>query len=212
MFTGLIQDIGTVRQATRLGSDMSLSIETRFDAFVRGESIAVMGACLTVTDFTPGRFTVFASRETVEKTGVSELRFGSRVNLERALKVGDPLGGHYVSGHVDTRVALLGRRPVGNAEELTFALPEGPLANQIASKGSAAIDGVSLTVNEVGPDSFKMMIIPITLQETTLGFLTPGDRINLETDLIAKYIARQLEGRRGGGIDMSLLERAGFVR
>jgi riboflavin synthase len=212
VFTGLIQDVGTVRQTTRLGLDMSLTIEAGFRDFIRGESISVSGACLTVTDFASDRFTVFASKETVEKTGVLELRNGSRVNLERALKIGDPIGGHLVSGHVDTRVSLVSRKSMGSAEEFTFALPKGELASQIASKGSAAIDGVSLTVNEVGPEYFQIMIIPITLQDTTLGALRPGDRINLETDVIAKYIARQLKGREGGGVDMSLLERAGFIR
>ncbi len=179
-----------------------------------GESIAVMGACLSVTAFSPGRFTAFASMETLDKTGLGALRPGARVNLERALKAGDPLGGHLVSGHVDTRIALIDRQVTGEAEKLTFGLPEVPLDRQIAPKGSVALDGVSLTVNDVYRDCFDVVAIPITLRETTLVGLKKGDKINLETDVLAKYIARQLVGPKEPGRDISLdlLERAGFMR
>lgn len=194
--------------------DARIAIRTRFEAFGIGESIAVMGACLSVTDFSAGQFTAFASKETLDKTGIGSLKPGAPVNLERALRTGDPLGGHLVSGHVDARVRLLDRRTVGDAEKLTFTLPNPPLDRQIASKGSVALDGVSLTVNEVEADRFDVMIIPITLKETTLFELKNGDKINLETDVLAKYIARQLEGPRETGHDISLnlLERSGFMR
>ncbi len=212
MFTGLIQDIGTVRSVSRKSDDVVLTVATRFQDFVMGESIAVCGACLSVTNFSGDAFSVFASVETVRKTGVAKLRNGCRVNLERALKLGDPLGGHLVSGHIDTRVSLLSRTVQGNAEEFVFSLPTGDIALEIAPKGSVALDGASLTVNQVLSDRFTAMIIPITLKETTLGDLRPGDKINLETDVIAKYIARQLSGRKNTGIDVSLLERTGFIR
>lgn len=212
MFTGLIQDVGTVRAVSRAGANLSLSVETRFSAFTPGESIAVDGACLSVTDYGTNRFTVFASSETIAKTGIGELRVGSRVNLERALKMGDALGGHLVSGHVDSRISLLSRTRDGAAEGFVFSLPEGDTALEIAPKGSVCLQGVSLTVNTVSADRFAVMIIPLTLTETNLGTLRPGDKINLETDVIAKYIARQLNGRRGTNIDMSILERAGFIR
>ena len=212
MFTGLIQDVGMVRAVSRAQADLVLTVETRFTDFVMGESIAISGACLSVTDFSGGRFSVFASSETVSKTGVGALRVGSRVNLERALKMGDAVGGHWVSGHVDTRVTLLGRTRVGGAEELAFSMPGGEIADQIAPKGSVALDGVSLTVNRMTDEHFTVMVIPITLKETTLGDLKSGEKINLETDLVAKYIARQLSGRRFGGVDQSLLERTGFIR
>jgi riboflavin synthase len=212
VFTGLIQDVGVVKAVLKSGADFSLTVDSRFDAYVIGESIAVSGACLTVTDFSKSRFSAFASRETVSKTGIGELSIGSRVNLEKALKVGDFVGGHFVSGHVDTRVVFIRRVSAGSAEELTFALPSDETARQIAPKGSAAVDGVSLTVNQVLQDRFTMTVIPQTLKETTLGELRPGDKINLETDLLAKYIARQLSGRRSSGLDLSSLEQAGFIR
>ena len=147
MFTGLIQDIGTVVTLSRSRTDARLTVRTRFDGFVLGESIAVMGACLSVTAFETNRFTAFASMETLDKTGLGALHPGAPVNLERALKIGDPLGGHLVSGHVDARITLMDRRSAGDAERLTFSLPDAPLDRQIAPKGSIALDGVSLTVN-----------------------------------------------------------------
>ena len=212
MFTGLIQDVGIVRTVSRSQADLVLTVETRFSDFVMGESIAVSGACLSVTAFSAGKFSVFASSETVSKTGIGELRVGARVNLERALKMGDSVGGHWVSGHVDSRVTLLGRNREGSAEELSFSMPPGEIADQIAAKGSVALDGVSLTVNRVTDERFTVMIIPITQKETTLRNLRPGDKINLETDLVAKYIARQLSGLRVGEVDLALLERTGFIR
>ncbi len=213
MFTGLIQDVGTVTTVVKGRGEAELSFQTAFSAMTTGESIAVMGACLTVTASERGRFTAFASEETLEKTGLGELKPGARVNLERALAVGDSLGGHIVTGHVDTRVKLLSRQPVTAAERFAFALPPGELASHIARKGSIAINGVSLTVNNVDNNQFDVMIIPLTLRETTLGITPAGASVNIETDVLAKYIARRLD-RAGdpGGVDMALLEREGFVR
>jgi riboflavin synthase len=213
MFTGLIQDVGTVAAVALSRGEAELSFQTALEGLALGESVAVMGACLTVTATSPGRFSAFASEETLEKTGLGDVAVGGRVNLERALKLGDPLGGHLVTGHVDTRVELLSRRRVAAAEALTFALPSGGLSAQIAAKGSIAIDGVSLTVNQVTAGAFSVMIIPLTLKETTMGAVRVGAFVNIETDILAKYIARQLgETRETPGVDLALLERAGFVR
>lgn len=214
MFTGLIQNIGTLNSLSRRGSEATLSITTGLRDFELGESIAVMGACLSVTSFDNNSFSAFASRETLDKTGLGHLGPGARINLERAAKFGDAVGGHLVSGHVDARVKVLGRKKVEQAEVFTIAMPEGSLAKQIAPKGSVTIDGVSLTVNEVRADGFDVMVIPITLEHTTLGWTNPGDSINMETDVLAKYVARQLEqsGNNSSGIDMDLLTRSGFVR
>ncbi|MCP4600051.1 MAG: riboflavin synthase [Proteobacteria bacterium] len=214
MFTGLIQNVGTLKNLTQRGSEAEVQISTSLEELQIGESIAVMGACLSVTHAVSGRFHAFASKETLAKTGLKELGPGARVNVERALKIGDVVGGHLVSGHVDARVKLLDRRRIGEAEQFSMALPEPPLSKQIAPKGSIALDGVSLTINEVREDSFDVMIIPLTLDSTTLGLARPGEFMNMETDVLAKYVARQL-GRgdeQKSGIDMELLTRSGFVR
>ncbi len=212
MFTGLIQKVGKVASIRRMGRSAELAVETGLETLTLGESVAVNGACLSVTRFQQGRMSAFASEETLERTGLGAVSPGIRVNLERALRVGDPIGGHIVTGHVDARVHLLSRQRVGEAERFALALPKGTLAKQIASKGSVTLDGVSLTVNEVTEGSFHVMIIPLTLNETTLGESRPGDEINIETDVMAKYIARQLsaDGAKRD-IDMAMLARAGFL-
>lgn len=213
MFTGLIQDVGKIIAIRKDGPQAAVTVETALRDFVTGESIAVMGACLSVVSFSENRFSAFASAETLKKTGLGDLGFGAAVNLERAARLGDPVGGHFVSGHVDTRVPLLDKRKVGDAVRLSFALPEGPLAKQIASKGSVAIDGVSLTVNDVAADRFEVMVIPLTLQHTTLGRTDAGTLVNIETDVLAKYVARRLEPEGAGrGVDMDLLLSNGFAR
>ena len=213
MFTGLIQNIGTILSVRRVKTTAELSVRTSFENLTLGESVSVSGACLTVTRFTGDEMTAFASHETLEKTGLGGMSSGSKVNLERALRVGDPMGGHMVTGHVDARVRLISRKEVGDADRFTIALPSGSLAKQIAEKGSVALDGVSLTVNEVRHDSFDVMVIPLTLQETTLGITKAGDKINIETDVLAKYIARQLDANSAKpDIDIGLLEKAGFIR
>ncbi len=213
MFTGLIQDVGKIVAVRKTGPQATVAVETALRDFVTGESIAVMGACLSVVSFAESRFFAFASAETLSKTGLGELGHGARVNLERAARLGDPVGGHFVSGHVDTRVQLLEKRNVGDAIRLSFSLPGGPLAKQIAAKGSVAIDGVSLTVNQVTQDRFDVMVIPLTLQHTTLDQTFVGALVNIETDVLAKYVARRLEpGGASGGVDMDLLLSSGFAR
>ncbi len=214
MFTGLVQHKGTLTDRTLLGAEAELTVAAPFEQVEIGESIAVTGACLSVIRFEKGRFTAFASMETLEKTGIMNLAKGSPVNVERALRIGDPIGGHLVTGHVDDRIRLDSITPLGQASRLTFSLPGGSLAAQVAPKGSVAIDGVSLTVNAVRGTTFDVMVIPLTLKETTLGALRPGDTVNIETDVLAKYVARSISGSNGEttGIDADLLRRTGFVR
>ena len=190
MFTGIITDVGRVRAVERQG-DTRFTIETAFDmeTVPIGASIANNGVCLTVVEKGPGWFAVQASGETLSKTTLGGWAEGTRVNLERALKVGDELGGHIVSGHVDGVATVVEVRPDGESKRYTFEAPAN-LAKYIASKGSVALDGVSLTVNEVEGARFGVNIIPHTQIATTFGDLKPGDRINLEIDMLARYVAR----------------------
>jgi riboflavin synthase len=198
MFTGIVTDVGKVRavQPDRAGTGVRLEIETPFvtNAVALGASICCSGCCLTVVDKGAGWFAADASAETLARTTIGEWRPGRRVNLERSLRVGDELGGHIVSGHVDGVGRIAGRRPDGESVRFTFAA--GPaLAPYIATKGSIAVDGISLTVNEIEDDSsggcrFGVNIIPHTHAITTLGTAAAGDRVNLEIDPLARYVAR----------------------
>lgn len=218
MFTGLIQCTGTIKAFSPRGREATLTIDSTFDSFVLGESIAINGVCLSVTQFNGHAFSVFASAETLQVSGVGELKTGTMVNLEKALTLSTPLGGHLVSGHVDTRVRVVERVTETEASRFRFAMPKSSeLAHQIAAKGSVAIDGVSLTVNRVTDDYFEVMVIPITLGHTTLGRLSAGTTVNLETDILAKYVARHLnntevQNPKGDAISMELLTRNGFMR
>lgn len=190
MFTGIITDVGRVRSIERSG-DTLFTIETVFDmeTVPIGASIANNGVCLTVVDKGSGWFAVQASGETLSKTTLGGWAEGARVNLERAMKLGDELGGHIVSGHVDGVAEVVEVRPEGESVRLTFQAPDS-LAKFIAPKGSVALDGVSLTVNEVDGARFGVNIIPHTQIATTFGELKPGDRVNLEIDMLARYVAR----------------------
>ncbi|HYG88291.1 MAG TPA: riboflavin synthase [Azospirillum sp.] len=190
MFTGIITDVGRVRAIERQG-DTRFTIETAFDmeTVPIGASIANNGVCLTVVEKGPGWFAVQASGETLSKTTLGGWREGTRVNLERAMRLGDELGGHIVSGHVDGVATVVDVRPDGESVRLTFETPPG-LAKYVASKGSVALDGVSLTVNEVNGARFDVNIIPHTQVATTFGDLKPGDRVNMEIDMLARYVAR----------------------
>jgi riboflavin synthase len=215
MFTGLIQDVGTVSRIKVEAREARVVVETALGQLEIGESVALNGACLSVTASDRRTFTVFASDETLSRTGIGELGAGARVNLERAVRLGDRLGGHLVTGHVDARVELKSRSEVGTAARFAVALPDDPeLGRQIAPKGSIAIEGVSLTVNRVHADRFELVLIPLTLESTTLAAAQPGTLLNLETDVLAKYVARQLDpgGDRADGVTMDLLARAGFLR
>ena len=193
MFTGIVTDLGRVRDVRNDG-DTRIEIGTRFDAAAIpiGASIACSGVCLTVIDKGPGWFAVSASTETLSRTTLGDWRPGTAVNLERALRLGDELGGHLVSGHVDGVGRALAITPEGASRRFVFEAP-AQLARFIASKGSVAIDGISLTVNEVEGARFGVNVIPHTLSVTTLGEAGPGDRVNLEIDLLARYVARLIE-------------------
>jgi riboflavin synthase len=198
MFTGLVQDVGTITRMSR-GGMMDVWIRTALPVadLARGESIAIDGACLTVVETRGDEFRVQASAETLRRTTLGEVRPGAPVNLERALRLSDRLGGHLVLGHVDAVGSVVDRRPEGGALLVAFSLPAA-LAPYFIEKGSVAVDGVSLTVNELRADRFAVALIPETQERTTLGRKTPGQRVNLEADLIGKYVAR-LHGMRHSG-------------
>jgi riboflavin synthase len=192
MFTGIISDVGRVRAVTP-GGDTGFTIATAYDArdLVLGASVACAGVCLTVTGKGEGWFTVQASAETLARSTLGSWRVGTPVNLERALRLGDELGGHILNGHVDAVATILDQRPEGDSLRFVFEVPP-PLERAIAPKGSVALDGVSLTVNEVEGRRFGVNIIPFTRTKTTFGAAQPGDRVNLEIDVLARYVARLL--------------------
>ena len=192
MFTGIITDVGHVRRMHR-GEPLDLTIATDFDisAIPLGASIACSGACLTVVAVEPGAFTVQASVETLMCTTLGEWEEGTPVNLEKSLRLGDELGGHLVLGHVDGMAQIVERRREAESVRFVFEAPQ-ELASFVAAKGSVALDGVSLTVNEVAQNRFGVNIIPHTLACTNFGSLRVGQRVNLEIDLIARYVARLL--------------------
>ncbi len=214
MFTGLIEDLGTLLEIRRGGSVASVTVATSLPMheLAFGESIAVNGTCLTVTSFGGGRFSADVSPETLEKTSLGMLHHGTQINLERALRLSDRLGGHLVSGHVDGLARLIERTRQGNSWFLVFRL-EASLVRLLVPKGSVAVDGISLTVNEVLDESFSVMIIPHTLERTTLAGLQVGGQVNIETDLIGKYVARLLGGggRPSAGVTLDLLAKSGFL-
>lgn len=193
MFTGIVSDIGEVRRIEQSG-DLHIALATTFDVAVIGigASIACAGICLTVVDKGGSNdrwFAVTASAETQTKTTVGGWIVGQGINLERPLRVGDELGGHIVTGHVDATAAIIDITPEGESKRITFEAPAG-LARFIAPKGSIALDGVSLTVNEVEGVRFGVNLIPHTLHATTFGRSQIGDRVNLEVDILARYVAR----------------------
>jgi riboflavin synthase len=190
MFTGIVTDLGRVR-AVLPGRDTRFDIETRYDTgtIAVGASIACSGVCLTAIELGKDWFRVQASAETLARSTLGSWRVGTPVNLERSLKLGDELGGHLVAGHVDGVGRLVSMREEGDSVRLVFEAPQA-LAPGIATKGSVAVDGVSLTVNEVTGARFGVNIIPHTRAVTTLGSLKVGDPVNLELDLIARYVAR----------------------
>ncbi len=197
MFTGLISDVGTVRSVEARAGGARIAIETAYDTtdIPIGASIACCGACMTVVEKEAGCFAIDASAESLARTTLGSWEAGRRINLERALCLGDELGGHMVTGHVDGVAEVAGRRPDGESLRFTIEVPED-FARYIAPKGSVALDGVSLTVNEVEGCQFGINIIPHTASHTTFGALEPGDRVNFEVDLIARYVAR-LVGTEG---------------
>jgi riboflavin synthase len=209
MFTGLVETIGTVRSVEARGTGAVVSIEAQWPDSAppgAGDSVAVNGACLTAVGPSGSGFTADISPETLQRTLLGELRQGAPVNLERALRLGSRLGGHLVQGHVDTVVRLLFVRPEGGFQRWRISLP-AEHAREVAPKGSVCIHGVSLTVASLGDDWFEIALIPATLEATNLGRMRSGTLLHLETDVLAKYVARMtaaperssLEEMFGGG-------------
>ena len=194
MFTGIVTDIGRVRRVAETARDRRYEIETAWDTagIDLGASVSHAGCCLTVTEKGPGWFAVEVSGETLSKTTLGGWRAGDPVNLERAARLGDEMGGHVVSGHVDGLGQVVSVTPDGGSHRIVIAAPS-PLHRYIASKGSITVDGVSLTVNAVDGVEFGLNIIPHTWTATTLGRLKAGDFVNLEIDMLARYLARWQE-------------------
>jgi riboflavin synthase len=200
MFTGIVTDIGEVAAITERGDARRLAIKSAYDpeSLAIGASVACAGICLTVVACRPNApgalFEVDLAPETLRVTAAGTWQVGSRINLERSLRVGDELGGHLVSGHVDGLARIIAREGFGEAAQFTFEAPQD-LARFIAPKGSVALDGTSLTVNGVSGNRFDCMLIPHTLQATTWGERQPGDSVHLEVDQIARYVARLIAAR-----------------
>jgi riboflavin synthase len=195
MFTGLVEDVGTVARADRRSDALVLAVRPAklpVSELVLGESVCHDGACLTVTEVGRETFTVLAGAETLARTTLGTLRVGKRVNLERSLRVGDRMGGHWVTGHIDDTGELAIRRDLGANLVLGFRAKPSVL-KYIVEKGSIAIAGVSLTVNAVDAETFSIAIIPHTRDHTTLGELSIGDRVNLEVDILAKHVEKLLK-------------------
>jgi riboflavin synthase len=199
VFTGIVQDVGRVERCEQRGGDLRLVVACdRLDMrrVQPGDSVSVQGCCLTATEVQARGFAADVSRETLALTTLGDLVAGAPVNLEPALRAGDALGGHLVSGHVDGVAEVLATSGDARSRRLVIGVPP-PLARFLAPKGSVAVDGVSLTVNEVGNDTFGVNIIPHTQAVTTLGQLTVGARVNLEVDQVARYLARLLAAPAG---------------
>lgn len=204
MFTGIVQGVGRIRGIEPRGGDATYWIETGdvpLSELEIGASIAVNGACLTATRLEAHAFAADLSRETLSLTTLGGLGAGARVNIEKALVAGQPLGGHYVTGHVDGVGHVVSRYDDARSVRVEFEVPEA-LARYVARKGSVCVDGVSLTVNGVGGRRFDVNLVPHTLTVTTLGDLAPGRAVNLEVDIIARYLERMLESAPGATGDL----------
>ena len=223
MFTGIIEGLGTLRAIKPTGQGTRFTIESDFElnGTKIGDSIAVNGACLTAVTLSERRFEVDVAPETLSKTMFSQGRTGDRVNLERALRLSDRLDGHLVSGHIDGTGIISSRKNLSNA--VIVAVKTSPeLCRHMILKGSVAVDGISLTINRLDDDGFELSIIPHTAGITSIGFKKPGDKVNLETDIIGKYIEKFLYGKKaehtvqgtdekGSSIDRAFLLKAGFL-
>lgn len=218
MFTGIIQGLGTVVEKRPVGGGMVFGLDAGFDLTdpEEGESIAVNGACLTARNIQGRNFLVDVSPESLSRTGIGSLEVGSRVNLERALRLADRLGGHLVSGHVDGLGRVEERRAAGDFTLFSFSLDAG-LTKYVIEKGSITLDGVSLTVNSCSGNRFSVSIIPHTLAVTTLGQLKQGDPVNVEVDIIGKYVEKLLsvqdtDSRVKSKINPAFLAEHGFLK
>jgi len=214
MFTGIIEAIGAVAKLEQLGADWRLTIDSGdldLDDVKLGDSIAVNGCCLTVVDLRDSLFAADVSNESMRCTALGEFKTGTRVNLEKAMLANGRLGGHIVSGHVDGVGRLVEAGADGNSEKLVFEAPAA-IAKYIAAKGSICIDGTSLTVNDVGGNSFTVNVIPHTQTATVIGDYRVGRQVNLEVDLVARYLERLLQGHNADDspLDREFLKKHGF--
>ena len=195
MFTGLVEEIGVVEELEQLDDAVRIAVrapKVTEDA-APGDSIAVDGVCLTVVDSVDGTFTADVMRETLDRSRLGTYKAGFKVNLERALAAGQRMGGHIVQGHVDGVAEVVSRTPSEHWEVVRFTLPE-QLSRYVVEKGSIAVNGTSLTVSAVGEGYFEVSLIPTTLRDTTAGELAPGDPVNLEVDIVAKYVEKMVQG------------------
>lgn len=214
MFTGIIQGLGKVTEFVSQAGEVRLSVEAEFqwdEPLALGESISVSGVCLTVTHAQNQAFSAHVSAETVSRTTLTDSRVGYKVNLERALRLSDHLGGHLVTGHVDGMGQILRLEKKGRSVLMTVGLNRD-LCAFVVEKGSIAIDGISLTVNQVRPESFSVNIIPHSMDVTCLKYKQPGDRVNIETDLLAKYVGSFLEKKPDKvELNKNFLAQRGFL-
>ncbi len=220
MFTGIIEGLGAIVGIRPSGEGKRLTIDADYllDQTKIGESIAVNGACLTAVEISGKRFEVDLSPETLARTTFGKAKIGDRVNLERALRFSDRIDGHLVSGHIDGIGSVKSRKITGNAIIIIISVPAS-LLNYMITKGSVAVDGISLTINNCGRESFDVSIIPHTAKLTTIGFKRVGDHVNIETDMIGKYVERFItqrsdnDGKKTGSssIDMEFLAKTGFL-
>jgi riboflavin synthase len=218
LFTGLIQDVGKIQSIDRRGGGIRLTISTQLDlnAAKIGDSISVEGVCLTVVNFSGHTLTVEVSPETLRRTTLSSAKEGQPVNLETALRMSDPMGGHLVAGHVDGTGEIIAAVREGNSIRYRFRVPR-EIGRFLIEKGSVAVDGISLTVMECHEQEFSVSVIPHTAQATTLGKKKAGDRVNLENDLIAKYVEKFVHQRDDlaqgtSRIDAAFLAKHGFIK
>lgn len=217
MFTGIILAIGKVERLEALGGDYQLTFNTgqlSLDDVNIGDSIAVNGVCLTVVELTANSFSADVSRETLSRTTLGQAKPGTSVNLELALAPTTRLGGHFVSGHVDGLGTVLRKEQEGRSFRFDIKVPQ-ILGRYIAEKGSICIDGISLTVNQVAGEIFSVNIVPHTLSVTTLGAITIGDTVNIEVDVLARYLERLIQGDQSVSDDSkitALLNNAGFIK
>jgi riboflavin synthase len=197
MFSGIIESLGTVVRLDPEPPGVRLVVQAGelSEGIARGDSVAVNGCCLTVVANEQGELSFDAGEETLQRTNLGQLQPADRVNLERSLKIGDSLGGHFVTGHIDATGVLDRREDEGDWSTFWFSVPRACI-RQMAGKGSVAVDGISLTLVEVGDETFSVALIPHTLAVTTLGSRQPGEMVNIETDILAKYVEQQLHGPR----------------
>ena len=219
MFTGIIEGLGAISAIRPSGQGRRLTVEADFELAGSkiGDSISVSGACLTAVRIAGRRFDADVSPETLAKTTFGAARVGERVNLERAMRLSDRIDGHLVSGHIDGTGVIESRAAVGNVLVVAIGVPE-ELARFMIVKGSVAVDGISLTINTLEPGRFSVCIIPHTADLTTVGFKPKGERVNIEADMIGKYVERFLSARQGpaatppSGVTVEMLARAGFMK